>query len=467
MFLSRRSVVAGTFLCSVTGCLRQAAPVVVSTDTLALPFREPTEGPVEETARPVATFLLDGEPFCFAGTNSYYPMYKSRKMVDDVLDTARRLGLRVIRIWAFLDRGSLDGTVPNADGHGEKDGVYFQYWDPALKRPLYNDSETGIAHLDYVLDKAKRFDLKVILVLTNNWKDFGGMDQYLTWYGLPEHHLFYTDPNAVRAYQDWVGHLIEHKNTVNGALYRDDPTIFAWELANEPRCTNGGPLDNRGGCVSQIIVRWADQMASFIKSLDPNHLVSVGDEGFFVGGHGFGRNGAEGVDHVALLALEHIDFGTYHLYPDTWAQPLSWASAWVEEHIDAARKAGKPTLLEEYGVLAWRPWGGGAIDDSRRRKAYRRWHELIEKRGGNGALFWMLAGYDDDYGKYPDYDHFTLYADDSLATLIGAFATEMVERSRACRLYRQSSASHSAPRSAFVTVARPPDWIQSAASAGS
>lgn len=26
------------------------------------------------------------------------------------------------------------------------------------------------------------------------------------------------------------------RNTINGRLYKDDPTIFAWDLINEPRC---------------------------------------------------------------------------------------------------------------------------------------------------------------------------------------------------------------------------------------
>jgi mannan endo-1,4-beta-mannosidase len=471
----RTSVVACTALWAVSGCLKQAGPRLAAgaqpqgpCETCGIGPHEiaPAEGPVEETHRPVATFILEGQPFCFAGANSYYPMYKSKKMVDDLFDTASRLGLRVIRIWAFLDRGSLDGAVPDVHPP-EKEGVYFQYWDPILKHPAYNDSETGLSHLDYVLDKARRLDLKVILVLTNNWRDFGGMDQYLTWYGLTEHRQFYTDASVTRAYQDWLAHLVQHRNTVNGALYRDDPTIFAWELANEPRCTNGGVFDNRPGCTPQMIVRWSRLMSSFIKSLDPNHLVSVGDEGFFVGGHGFGRDGAQGVDHAGLLALEQVDFGTFHLYPDNWAQSPRWGDAWIADHIEAAREAGKPTVLEEYGLVARRNRAGAIVDDARRGKIYPRWHELIEKGGGNGGLFWMLAGYDDEYGRYPDYDRFALYSDDSEAMLIRNFAAEMTANSRACRLFRQFSAPDSAPKSAFVTVARPPGWSQPAPTAGS
>lgn len=30
--------------------------------------------------------------------------------------------------------------------------------------------------------------------------------------------------------------VLTRRNTLTGVEYRDDPTIFAWELINEPRC---------------------------------------------------------------------------------------------------------------------------------------------------------------------------------------------------------------------------------------
>ena len=195
---------------------------------------------------------------------------------------------------------------------------------------------------------------------------------------------------------------------MNGVVYRDDPTIFGWELANEPRCTSGRDFDDRSGCKVESTTAWADEMSSYIKSIDKNHLVSVGDEGFFAKGGGYGYDGSDGVDHAALLALPHIDFGTYHLYPDSWGQGIRWGNKWIN-HIELAQSLGKPTLLEEYGIVAKRDDAMAIIDGERRQKAYPRWHEILLKRGGNAALFWMLGGVDDHQGRYPDYDHFTVY----------------------------------------------------------
>lgn len=32
--------------------------------------------------------------------------------------------------------------------------------------------------------------------------------------------------------------ILTRKNSINGLAYKDDPTIFAWELINEPRSQN-------------------------------------------------------------------------------------------------------------------------------------------------------------------------------------------------------------------------------------
>jgi len=106
------------------------------------------------------------------------------------------MGVKVVRLWGFIDRGSLDGSVPSVDGDGSKDGHYFQAWDPAQHHAVYNDGPSGLQSLDYALAKASSLQLKVVLVLTNNWREFGGMDQYLAWYGLSAHQDFYNGPRA-------------------------------------------------------------------------------------------------------------------------------------------------------------------------------------------------------------------------------------------------------------------------------
>jgi mannan endo-1,4-beta-mannosidase len=417
----------------------------------ALP--QPRSTPSNPELGPPVTFEVDGKPFCFAGSSNYYPIYKPKPVVDDLFEAARALGLKVMRIWGMLDRGSLDGSVPNTDGEGHKDGVYFQYWDPAQQRPAYNDGDDGLRRLDYVLAAAAKNDIKVIVVLLNNWRAFGGIDQYLTWYGRDKHHEFFTAPELRQAYRDWVKHVVTRTNTVSGLAYRDDPSIFGWELANEPRCKGGGSFDSDHGWTKHTITSWANEMSSYIKSLDANHLVSVGDEGFLdEHGEHWAYRANDGVDHAALTALPHIDFGTFHLYPDDWQTPSGFGERWIADHVRIARQLGKPTVLEEYGIKVARDDGtlGDIVHGLPERLAqYRSWNELLLQQTG-ASLSWMLVAGDTGRPRYPDYDGFAFYRDDATGKLLGDYA----RRSREAPVCQSAPSSVSRAPSPFVRVRR-------------
>ncbi len=417
---------------------------------------------IKRQTLPSHSFSIDGEPFCFAGANNYYLSYKPNDVVLDVLETAHDMGLSVIRTWAFLDRGSMDGKLRSIHEPGHQGGHYFQYWDSTRKEPAYNDGPTGLEKLDFLLHHARRLKLKVILTLTNNWQDFGGMDQYLVWYGLSHHHQFYSDAQARQAYRGWAQHLVERINSIDGVAYRDDPVIFSWELANEPRTTNGKEFDSKQGWDSTTIVQWADEMSAFLKSIDSNHLVSVGDEGFL------NRHGSDwtlqaegGVDHEALTELKNVDFGTFHLYPDHWNKSQQWGVEWIESHLQVARSLGKPTVLEEYGLRVERPDSRGTISEGglRRQVGYTNYHNAMRERGGAGSLFWLLAGIEADGRRYPDYDGFSIYRDEPDYRLLSRLSVRFQADAQACETRRPIGdlvSSQQTDSSPFVSVQTTP-----------
>ncbi len=423
----------------------------------------------EQGVEPVATnesgahFLLNGEPFCFHGSNNYYLTFKSPEMIRSVYENSQKIGLKVFRHWAFTDRGSLDGSVPSVDGDGTKEGVYFQYFDTKTGRPAYNEGPDGLQRLDYMVAEARKYDLRLVLVLVNNWYHFGGMDQYLEWFGLDEHPAFYTDDRVKKAYKDWVAYLLNRTNSVTGVPYKDDPHIFAWELANEPRRRNYTKYDSDAGWDNSTITDWATEMAAFVRSIDPLHMIAVGDEGFFSRDSTDEMyNGADGVDHDALLRIEDIDYGTYHLYPDHWNKSVSWGERWIVDHIEAARRAGKPTVLEEYGLVVTRDEKTDEISSGgeRRHRGYQSWNDLVQLGGGAGSMYWMQAGYDDFAKKnYQDYDHFTVYSPDSdpTAKLLQSYARDFNQTARLCQLARahRLPAKREVPQD-FVTVSVAP-----------
>ena len=415
--------------------------------TLAGCAAAPARSAFDVGKRPATNFEVGGRPLCFVGANNYYLGYKPKPMVDDVLESARAMGVQVVRTWGFIDRGSIDGSVPSIDGDGTKEGRYFQAWDPVSQQVTYNDGPNGLQGLDYALAKAEKLGLKIVLVLTNNWHEFGGMDQYLAWYGLTSHQDFYTSQPVRRAYRAWLAHLAAHVNSLTGRAYRDDPTLFAWELGNEPRGIAGTPND--------VLTSWAAEMSTYLKSIDPNHLVAVGDEGFLAGkSEHWTYHADNGVDHRALTALPNIDYGTFHMYPETWGTGFGWGEHWIDDHLSVARELGKPTVLEEYGLKVTRDaLGQVASGLDARLGGYTAWNERMLAHGGNAAMFWLLAGRDSQNGGvYRDYDQFSVYGGDATSDLLSRFAERFSTAAPACSNDR--TASVSGPASPFVRVRR-------------
>ncbi|GAA0971401.1 cellulase family glycosylhydrolase [Acrocarpospora macrocephala] len=360
-----------------------------------------------------ADLVLNGKKFHFSGTNNYYLHYKSRLMTDDVFTDAAAAKFNVIRTWGWLDIGNQDGSNSVA---GKADGVYFQYWNGT--RPTYNDGADGLERLDYVLYKARQAGIKLIIPFTNNWADFGGIDQYVRWAGLDNHDDFYTDPTIRGWYKDWIDHVLNRTNTLTGVKYKDDPTVMMWELGNEPRCKGSGLYPPSATCTPQTLTTWADEMTRFIKSKDGKHLVGVGDEGFRCTdptSSDWTINCGEGVDNTALTKLPAVDVMSFHLYPDGWLKDAAWGTEWIKSHIQKARQLGKPSLLGEFGLR----------DKATRNVVYQEWTEAVRSSGGTGWLYWILSGIQDDNTLYPDYDGFTVYCPSPVCQTLTNAGTEL------------------------------------------
>lgn len=320
---------------------------------------------------------VGGEPYRIDGCNTYYLMVYAadpdlRGHVDAVLDGARAMGLNTVRTWAFNDGAGQWNALQTAPGGHE---------------------ERILQGLDYVVEAAGQRGLRLILPFVNYWPDYGGMDQYVAWSPTARRRDdFYDDPWCERVFRDHIRTLAERENTRTGLRYRDDPTILAWELANEPRC----PSDPGGWRLHA----WIARTAAYVKSLDPNHLVSVGLEGFF-GGWSDSQPvnpprwpGGQGTDFVWHHEPEAVDLATFHLYPDHWWMHPADGIGWIREHVRLARRTlGKPVVLEEFGKR-----GSASV----RERCFRAWADA--GRGLAGTMFWALY-----HPEYPDYDGFGVY----------------------------------------------------------
>jgi mannan endo-1,4-beta-mannosidase len=213
--------------------------------------------------------------------------------------------------------------------------VYFQVLNSS--GAYINWDFNGIPRLDYVVSAAERYGIKLILNFVNNWDDYGGINSYSAAFG-SNATTFYTDPVTQAAYKSYIHTIVTR--------YVKSPAIFAWELCNEPRCQ---------GCDTSVITKWATDISEYIKELDPGHMVTLGDEGWLtpadgVGDGSYAYSGTTGIDFVANLKIKTLDYGVFHLYPNSWGYNYTWGSTWIEQHDILGKAAGKPVILEEYGT---------------------------------------------------------------------------------------------------------------------
>ena len=299
-------------------------------------------------------FVRDGEKINFVGTNFWYgPILGSegrggnRERLEKELDLLDELGLDNLRI------------LVGSDG---PEGVAYKVEPVLQKEPgVYND--TLLRGLDYLLAEMAERDMHAVLYFNNSWEWSGGYGQYLEWAGegkalLPsvdgyENYVdhvrrFVTNKKAKELYYNHVRNIVTRVNTVTGKPYAEDPTIFSWQIGNEPRAFA------RDSVTKASFAEWIASSAALIKSLDPNHMVSTGSEGLY---------GCE-VDmdlFEKIHADKNIDYLNIHIWPlvwrwvnkDTFADSVHVATAMTEKymtsHFPVAERLGKPIVLEEFG----------------------------------------------------------------------------------------------------------------------
>jgi mannan endo-1,4-beta-mannosidase len=327
-------------------------------------------------------FRVRDRPFRFAGANVAV-MYKGddRSRMAETLRRAAQEGARVVRIWAHSE-GGIDSPVKSLNRNGT------QNWERRHPFRFEPDrwNEEAFAHMDRVVAEAEKNGLYVQICLANWWRDTGGVTQYLYWtgnhraaddrapYGIDVHEAmeFYSDPAARRMYQDHVERIVLRRNTVTGRLYRDDPTIFAWELINEAQAPTWRWNERRA---------WVKEMSAFVRSLDPNHLITPGIWGY--------RNGIERRLWIEDHRLPDVDFAVVHHYPkddqDTFDVSPATLGHFLENRAAAAVALGKPVVVGEFGV---NPEGYGGFPQT---AWYRALFDHSARLGLGGVLYWILT----------------------------------------------------------------------------
>ena len=292
------------------------------------------------------------------------------------------------RLRRELDRlKGMDVTVVRllASSEGCRAGSTLCAWSmqPAMQPEPGRYDHQLLVGLDFALAELEARGMVAVMVLNNAWPSSGGFAQYIEWAGGPAAPMpgsaeklwhgiawerlrffshaarFFGLPEAVRLSHQHIRTLLSRRNSITGRIYAKDPTVMSWELANEPRA-----MDQRSAYRA-----WVASTSQLIKQLAPHHLVTIGSEGAHadLAEKWLGKGEASGWEpDMASWTEDHapasIDYTTCHL----WLEPWGWldqdegengvdkgvqrAKQYLQAHVQAAAKMGKPLVVAEVGL---------------------------------------------------------------------------------------------------------------------
>ena len=339
---------------------------------------------------------LQGDEYRFVGTNFWYgPILGSEGQGGDrgrlcrELDRLHSLGLDNLRILVGSD--------------GER-GVKTKV-EPTLQVAPGEYNDTLLAGLDFLLAEMGKRGMKAVLYLNNSWEWSGGYGFYLEQAGVGKtprpneagyeaymRHVaqFSTNRRAQELFYDYVRFIVSRRNRYTSLYYKDDPTVMAWQIGNEPRAF--------GEVQKQPFAKWLREVSALIRSLDDRHLISVGSEGVW---------GCE-MDaelYEQISADPNISYLTAHVWPYNW-QWVHEKSLWEEvgkacnntadylrPHFEIAGRLQKPLVIEEFGF----PRDGFSFSLQSATKARDRYYDYMfsivdSEPTLSGCNFWGWGG---------------------------------------------------------------------------
>jgi mannan endo-1,4-beta-mannosidase len=294
--------------------------------------------------------IRNGKPYRFIGMNYWYGSLLGMKNGDRA---------RLARELDFLQKQGITNlrAMVGVEGISRNDSHLKFPLQP--KQSEYDDAV--LDGLDYFLAEACKRHMTVVLFLSNNWEWTGGFAQYLEWNGKGTYPYpteagwsnfisfvgkFYNCNECKDAFNRHCKFILGRTNRYTHKPYAEDPTIMAWELANEPRPD--------GTQNKEVYKQWIGEISHYIKTLDKNHLLTTGTEG---------EKGTE--EDIELWKDIHsfpdVDYTTIHI----WAKNWSWINfadfdrtfavtrenmkKYVRDHALMAEKLKKPMVIEEIG----------------------------------------------------------------------------------------------------------------------
>jgi hypothetical protein len=200
----------------------------------------------------------------------------------------------------------------------------------------------------------------------------------------------------IASYRDWVREVVTR--------YRDNPTVLAWQMINEgeARVSIGGACSSTA---EASVHAWAVDVSGLIKSIDSNHLVSLGTMGN-------GQCGTStGTSYEDLHAISTIDLCEYHDY-DSPSSPMP-GDQWngLATRLSQCQARGKPMFVGEIAIKS-----ADVSSLSARASDFAAKFSAQFGAGVVGELPWEWAVSGQDTG-----DGYSIYSNDPMLPLLNAY----------------------------------------------
>jgi len=350
--------------------------------------RTPDLPPGELVRTRAGAFLAGGEEVLPHGINSYPLLQQigegNLEAISDILGQAVAMGRPILRTAAFMDGGDNPARIRDEDG---------------------TIREEGLVALDRVVAEADAQGVRLLLMLTSNWDNYGGaqavVDAAAPGEGLPK-DAFWSEPRAVAAQVEYLRAIAQRTNTLTGRAYSADPAVLGWELANEPRC------DDEDWCDADTLATWAAVMSQALRQAGARQPIFWGGAGYL---------GRHGEDLREIAERADVDVLTLHLYlhhsdPLLYRLPrgmrvdaaIDLGAEIIRDRARVALDNGLPLVVEELG---WIP-PDGADRDAERAEVYEGWLAVAHDEG-LATMPWMIG----ETGR-EDYDGLLIRPSDTL-----------------------------------------------------
>ena len=291
-------------------------------------------------------FIKEGKPFRFIGANAVNIVFYDDWGLDieKAIRAARENNISVLRI--YLDWG----------------------WA--------KDED-----IDRIIDISRRNRIHLILTLTDCCcsGNYASLEKYF-YVHAPFCNL--TNKQCILAFKRRIRQIITRRNSVNGIIYRDDPTILAWEIANEleyQRFSHGE------------VKHWIEEISKYIKSLDGRHLLTIGLS--------IGESDLKNYPRLPrLFDAFNIDFFSVHFYASSRQQgePVYRLKDNYPEQlrslVDAFLMIGKPVIIGEFGLSDSGDFNykmrKGPQSKGRYSSVFKEAMDAAFSAGASGVMFW-------------------------------------------------------------------------------